>query len=138
RRLMWVSLGILLVLAGVEVALAVMRDSIISADVALKQSLGSGAAAHAEAGWVTRIPTFGQMILGFTLPFALAFVAIPLEYFVGSGRIVLGAAVVLAMRAAAFALRILAHVAREAGKVGVVAYDVIICGPLAIERWMRV
>ena len=38
RRLMWVSLTILLVLAGVEVALAVMRDLIISADVALKQS----------------------------------------------------------------------------------------------------
>ena len=40
---MWTSLTILLVLAGVEVALAVMRDMIIAADVALKQSLGNAA-----------------------------------------------------------------------------------------------
>src|SRR5258708_39538593 len=67
RRLMWASLSILLVLAGVEVALAVMRDTIISADVALKQQLGSATGiVHAQGGWVTRIPTFGQMSPGFT------------------------------------------------------------------------
>jgi hypothetical protein len=137
RRLMWVSLAaILLVLAGVEVALAVMRDAIISADVALKQSLGSGAVAHADAGWVTRIPTFGQMILGFTLPFGLAFVAIPLEYFVGSGRIVLGAGVTLLIRGAAFSLRVGASLANEGGKLAVNFYDVLIFAPLAIERWV--
>ncbi len=135
RRLMWVSLAILLVLAGVEVALAVMRDSIIAADVALKQSLGAGAA-QTEAGWVTRIPTFGQMILGFTLPFALAFVAIPLEYFVGAGRIVLGAALVLLIRGAAFSLRVGASLANEGGKLAVNLYDVLIFAPLAIERWV--
>jgi hypothetical protein len=132
---MWASLAILLVLAGVEVALAVMRDTIIAADVALKQQLGAGAVAP-ETGWVTRIPTFGQMILGFTLPFALAFVAIPLEYFVNSGRIVLGAGLVLAMRAGAFVLRILANLVREVGKLTVIAYDVLIFAPLAIERWI--
>jgi len=137
RRLMWASLAILLVLAGVEVALAVMRDTIIAADVALKQQLGSAAsAARAEAGWVTRIPTFGQMILGFTLPFALAFVAIPLEYFINSGRIVLGALLVLSLRALAFALRISSQIVKEAGKLVGVFYDVIIFAPLAIERWV--
>jgi hypothetical protein len=138
RRLMWASLSILLVLAGVEVALAVMRDLIISADVALKQSLGSGGAAPtAETGWVARIPTFGQMILGFTLPFALAFVAIPLEYFVNAGRIVLGTGLVLLMRASAFALRIASNMFKEAGKLAIVLYDVIIFAPLAIERWVH-
>jgi hypothetical protein len=139
RRLMWVSFSILLVLAGVEVALAVMRDLIIAADVALKQTLGSGAAgAAAESGWVTKIPTFGQMILGFTLPFALAFVAIPLEYLVNAGRIVLGAGLVLLLRGAAFALRITANLLREFGKLVVVLYDVVIFVPLAIERWVHV
>lgn len=138
RRLMWVSLGILLVLAGVEVALAVMRDSIIAADVALKQSLGTGAAAmQPETGWVTRIPTFGQMILGFTLPFALAFVAIPLEYFVGAGRIVLGAVLTMLVRGTAFALRLTASLVGEAGKLATHFYDVLIFVPLAIERWVR-
>jgi len=138
RRLMWASLAILLVLAGVEVALAVMRDTIISADVALKQQLGSaGAAAHAESGWVTRIPTFGQMILGFTLPFALAFVAIPLETFINSARTVLGAGLEMLMQALAFVLRFVANMAKELGRFTIMLYDVLIFAPLAIERWVQ-
>jgi hypothetical protein len=137
RRMMWVSLSILLVLAGFEVALAIMRDTIIASDVALKQSLADAtAAAAAESGWVTRIPTFGQMVLGFTLPFALAFVAIPLEHFVSTGRIVLGALMVMAMRGGAISLRVTASLVREAGKIVVVAYDVFIFAPLAVERWI--
>jgi hypothetical protein len=137
RRLMWASLIILLVLAGVEVALAVMRDTIISADVALKQQLGSVAGAvHADAGWVTRIPTFGQMILGFTLPFALAFVAIPLETFINSGRTVLGAGLELALQALAFVLRFTSSIAKETGRIVIMLYDVLIFAPLAIERWV--
>jgi hypothetical protein len=137
RRLMWASLTILLVLAGVEVALAVMRDMIISADVALKQQLGAAAGAvPVEAGWVTRIPTFGQMILGFTLPFALAFVAIPLEYFINSGRTVVGAGLEMALRGLAFILRFAANLIRGAGKLAIMLYDVLIFVPLAIERWV--
>jgi hypothetical protein len=137
RHLMWVSLVILLVLAGVEVALAVMRDQIIAADVALKQTLGgAGAVAPPEVGWVTRIPTAGQMILGFTLPFALAFVAIPLEYCINSGRVVLGATLVLALRGIGFLLRLAASMAKEGGKLAGALYDVIIFAPLAVERWV--
>ncbi|HUF22083.1 MAG TPA: hypothetical protein VMP00_15180, partial [Burkholderiales bacterium] len=136
RRLMWVSFTILLVLAGVEVALAVMRDLIIAGDVALKQALGAGGAAVADNGWVARIPTFGQMILGFTLPFALAFVAIPLEQLINSGRVVFGAALVLVMRSIAFVLRLAASLAREAGKLLGALYDIFIFVPLAIERWV--
>jgi hypothetical protein len=139
RRLMWASLIILLVLAGVEVALAVMRDTIISADVALKQQLGSTVGVvHAESGWVTRIPTFGQMILGFTLPFALAFVAIPLESFINSGRTVLGAGLELALQALAFVLRFVSSIARETGRIVIMLYDVLIFAPLAIERWVGI
>ncbi|UCH46997.1 MAG: hypothetical protein JSU95_12940 [Betaproteobacteria bacterium] len=138
RYLMWASLIILLILAGVEVALAVMRDTIVAADVALKQTLGAGeAGAAVEAGWVTRIPTFGQMILGFTLPFALAFVAIPLEYFIHSGRIVLGAVFVQSLRGGSFVLRLGANLIRETGKLLIAFYDIVIFVPLAIERWVK-
>jgi hypothetical protein len=137
RYLMWASLIILVILAGVEVALAVMRDTIVAADVALKQSLSSGeAGGAADSGWVTRIPTFGQMILGFTLPFALAFVAIPLEYFIHAGRIVLGAVFVQSLRGCAFLLRLGANLIRETGKLLIASYDIVIFVPLAIERWV--
>jgi hypothetical protein len=75
------------------------------------------------------------MILGFTLPFALAFVAIPLEYFINSGRTVLGAGMEIGLQALAFALRLLGNLVKEAGKLAVMFYDVVIFAPLAIERW---
>src|SRR5260221_2837449 len=132
---MWALLTILLVLAGFEVALAVMRDVIIAADVALKQRLGASAgAAHVETGWVNKIPTFGQMILGFTLPFALAFVAIPLDYFVNAGRTVVGAALEFGLRGSALLLRLAANLIRGTGNLAIMLYDVLIFVPLAIER----
>ena len=135
RTMMWISLSILLVLAGVEVALAVMRDLIVSADVALKQSLGSSAAVvPMDASWMTKIPTAGQMILGFTLPFALAFVAIPLEYFIQSSRSVFGNVLVLGIRTLALLLRILGVIIKQIGNALCMLYDALIFAPLLIER----
>ena len=134
-RMMWVAFAILLILAGVEVALAVMRDQIIAADLALKRGLGGEVEVVAvEMGWVARIPVAGQMILGFILPFALAFVAIPLEYFIYSARTVLGALLVFALRAVAFGLRLAGTVVRQVGRVLTMLYDAVIFLPLVIER----
>lgn len=135
RNMMWISLTILLVLAGVEVALAVMRDLIVSADVALKQSLGnSTVTAPVDASWMMKIPTAGQMILGFTLPFALAFVAIPLEYFIQSSRTVFGTAMVLGIRTLSLVLRVLGLFIKQAGNALCMLYDAVIFVPLLIER----
>jgi len=136
RWLVWISFTILLILAGVEVALAVMRDLIISADIALKQELAGGAAVVAAAAntWALDIPKAAQMILGFTLPFALAFVAIPLEYLIHSGRTVFGALLVLGIRGLAFAMRFISNMLRQIGKGTEYLYDAIIFLPLIIER----
>ena len=135
RTMMWISLTILLVLAGVEVALAVMRDLIVSADVALKQSLGNAAvAAPVDASWMMKIPTAGQMILGFTLPFALAFVAIPLEYFIQSSRTVFGNGLVFALRGLALLLRVVGVIVKQIGNALCMLYDAVIIVPLLIER----
>jgi hypothetical protein len=133
-RMMWVAFTILLILAGVEVALAVMRDQIIAADLALKRGLGGAEVVAVEMGWVSKIPVAGQMILGFILPFALAFVAIPLEYFIYSARTVLGALLVFAIRAVAFVLRLTSTVVRQVGRVVTMLYDAVIFLPLVIER----
>jgi len=138
-RLVWTSFAILLILAGVEVALAVMRDLIISADMELKRGLGgtAGAAPATDLGWVTRIPIAGQMILGFVLPFALAFIAIPLEYFISSGRTVVGALLVVLTRGMGLLLRMLSSLARQAATALTMLYDVVIFLPLLIERSVR-
>jgi hypothetical protein len=140
HRLAWVAFTILLILAGVEVALAVMRDLIITADIELKRGLGGAAGvttAPAELSWVTKIPVAGQMILGFILPFALAFIAIPLEYFISSGRTVIGALLVVATRSLAMLLRILSNLIRHVSTAITMLYDVLIFLPLLIERLVR-
>lgn len=138
RNLMWVSFAILFVLAGVEVALAVMRDQIIAADIALKRGLGGGEAAMvAEIGWVGQIPVAGQMVLGFVLPFALAFIAIPLEYFIFSARTVIGAAFVSVLRVSGFLLRLVGQIVRHLGRTVIMLYDAVIFIPLLIERLVR-
>ena len=134
RWLAWISFGILLILAGVEVALAVMRDLIISADIALKQELAGGAVTAAASTWALDIPKAAQMILGFILPFALAFVAIPLEYLIHSGRTVFGALLVLGIRGLGFVARFLSSMTRQVGKGVEHLYDAIIFLPLIIER----
>lgn len=140
RRMVIISFSILLVLAGVEVALAVMRDLIVSADLALKQALGGGTAAAATTAannWITKIPAAGQMILGFILPFALAFVAIPLEYFIYSARTVAGALLVMAIRGLGLLARTIASTAKQVGHTLIMLYDVVIFLPLVIERIVK-
>ena len=138
RRMAWISFTILLVLAGVEVALAVMRDLIITADMVLRQSLGSGGAvAPVVNSWITKIPAAGQMILGFILPFALAFVAIPLEYFIYSGRTVAGAMLVMVIRGLALLARAIATTAKQIGTTLILFYDVLIFLPLIVERMVK-
>lgn len=136
-RITWIAFGILLILAGVEVALAVMRDLIVAADMELKRGLSNVTAAPVEVSWVTKIPVAGQMILGFVLPFALAFVAIPLEYLISSGRAVLGVVVVGAMRTVSLILRMASNLSRHLATALVMLYDTIIFLPILIERAIR-
>ena len=131
KRLMWLAFGLLVTLAGIEAALALMRDMLIADKAALLQSLTTTAAQQAQAnGVLSGIPTAGQMLLGFILPFALAFIAIPLESFVNSARTVGGAALVLLARGAAFALRLGGNIVRSFARVVITLYDVVIVLPL--------
>ncbi len=137
RRMMWIALVLLVTLAGVEAALALMRDMLIADKQALLQSLATVPQAAVTDGWVGRIPTAGQMLLGFILPFALAFVAIPLESLIHSTRSVGGVLLAALVGALALALRVLANIARRMARVLITLYDVAIVLPLLIEHLAR-
>src|SRR5258708_2853897 len=137
QRMMWMAFVLLLTLAGVEAALALMRDMLIADKQALLQSLAATQQHAASDGLLARIPTAGQMLLGFILPFALAFVAIPLESFIVSSRTVGGAALVVLARGTAFALRLTGNLLRNLARVLITAYDVVIVVPLIIERMAK-
>jgi hypothetical protein len=130
HRMMIITLSLLTILAGVESALAFMRDRIAHDMEALRQTL----AGVEQTGLTTSmIPTIGQMVLGFILPFALAFVAIPLESFVSSSRTVLGAASAWLLRMTAFTLRLLGNLGYYAGRFIVNIYDLTIFPTIWLE-----
>jgi hypothetical protein len=137
RRMMWIALVLLVTLAGVEAALALMRDMLIADKQALVQSLATVQQAAATDGWVGRIPTAGQMLLGFILPFALAFIAIPLESLIHSTRTVGGSVLVALVASVGFVLRVLANVARRMARVLITLYDVVIVLPLVVEHFVK-
>jgi hypothetical protein len=135
RRLMLASLIFLVILAAIESSLALMRDMLIADKAALMHDLSSTAPA-ATGGWMSNIPMAGQMIMGFVLPFALAFVAIPLESVVHSLRTVLGVLLVQIMRGLGFVLRFTGVVFRRIAKVLELGYDILIVLPLMVEKWV--
>jgi len=135
QRLMFASLIFLVILAAIESSLALMRDILVADKVSLMRDLASAAPAASD-GLLTSIPMIGQMVMGFVLPFALAFVAIPLESAVYSMRTVLGVFLVQAMRGLGFLLRFTGLLLKRLPKVLELAYDVLIVIPLMIERWV--
>jgi hypothetical protein len=133
-RMIWISLGILVALAGVEASLAYMRDLLAADREALTQSLAGLEAAPAQLRW---IPSVGQMVMGFLLPFALAFAAIPLESFISSSRIALGNLLALALRALAASLEFAASLAENASPTLIHLYDFPIVIPLRLETLLQ-
>jgi hypothetical protein len=135
HRLMFASLIFLIILAAIESSLALMRDMLLVDKASLMRDLAS-TAPPVSNGLLTSIPMIGQMIMGFVLPFALAFVAIPLEHAMHSLRTVLGVFLVQAMRGLGFALRFAGMLFKRFPKVLEPAYDILIVIPLMIERWV--
>jgi len=131
KIIFWVLFGFLTILAGVESSLAFMRDRIAADMEALRQSL-----AGVEAGAVaaSNIPTVGQMIMGFILPFILTFVAIPFESFVSSSRTVLGLLGTWFLRALTFIFRLLGSLGFYLSRIVINIYDLLIFPALWLEE----
>ncbi len=123
------TLTVLTTLASVEAGLAYMREILLQDELATASLLRgeAGATMTSEALWIT---TAAQMGMGFILPFALTFVAIPLETFVQTLRHVLGMLAILALRLTALALRIIGNLVRQSGVLLQHLYDVFIFAPL--------
>jgi hypothetical protein len=135
-RMVWISLGILTSLAVVEAGLAFMREILVQDELATSAMLrGELAAATAPPFmWIT---TAAQMGMGFVLPFALTFVAIPLETFIHSLRTVLGMFTVALLRTIATLLRIAGTVFRGSGPFLAEVCDALAFLPLWIETKLR-
>ena len=131
---MFPVIGSLLILAGVEASLAYMRDLLAADREALRQTLAGIQATNPEFRW---IPSVGQMVMGFILPFALTFVAIPLESFIHSSRAAGGAALAGLLRALSFFLRMIGNITYHVCGMMAQIYDLLIFIPLRLEEIIR-
>ncbi len=131
-RMIWITFTILFLLASVEAGLAYMREVLLQDELATSALLrGDGdATLPGEFLWIT---TAAQMGMGFILPFALTFVAIPLETFVHSLRTVLGLAAIGLLRFVALTLRVIGNACRYLGALLRSIYDL----PLFIPLWLE-
>ena len=135
-RMIGITFAILLMLASVEAGLAYMREILMQDELATTALLrGGGIVVENDYLWIT---TAAQMGMGFTLPFALVFVAIPLETFVHSLRTVIGLSAIGLLRLLNLALRLFGHLLMHAGAALVRIYDIPIFMPLWIETvWLK-
>jgi hypothetical protein len=134
-RMIFVTFTILGMLASVEAGLAYMREILMQDELATTALLRGGAqVAVSDHLWIT---TAAQMGMGFTLPFALVFVAIPLETFVHSLRTVVGVIGIGLLRLLKFVLKLLGTLFTHTGTALVRIYDVAIFLPLWIESSRR-
>lgn len=136
-RLVWTFFSILLFLACVEAGLAFMRELLMQDAAATRAILRGESGAEIVQNSHLWITTAAQMGMGFVLPFALMFVAIPLETFVHSLRTVLGILGVSVLRVSAWLLRLVGNVVRFLSNAVIQVYDLIIFAPLWIERMIK-
>jgi hypothetical protein len=134
-RLGVVTFLILLLMASIEAGLAYMREVLLLDEMATNALLrGDNSAALVNSHlWIT---TAAQMGMGFVLPFALVFVAIPLETFVHSLRTVVGLIGSAVLQALALILRLLGNGCRHLGALACRVYDLPLFVPLWIETRM--
>ena len=131
-RMMWASFIMLLTLAGIEAGLAYMRELLSQDDAALVAGLLNNTQVIQDSSnrWIT---TAAQMGMGFILPFALTFVAIPLESFVQSSRTVVGIVGAALLRVLSVTFRVFGNIVRYAGTALTHLYDLLIFAPLWLE-----
>src|SRR5580658_7105977 len=135
-RMIFITFTILLLMASVEAGLAYMREVLLQDELAtnaLLRSDSTGSMVNQHL-WIT---TAAQMGMGFILPFALVFVAIPLETFVHSLRTVVGLTGIAVLQALALVLRLLGNCARHLGVLACRLYDLPLFVPLWIEAQMQ-
>jgi len=129
-RMIYITFTMLFLLASVEAGLAYMREVLLHDELATSALL-RGDGDVAVAGNFMWITTAAQMGMGFILPFALTFVAIPLETFVHSLRTVIGLLAIGILRFMSLALRLSGSTFRYLGVLFTQLYDL----PLFIPLW---
>jgi len=130
KLIFWIMFSFLFIFAAIEASLAFTRDMLAADREAMSQLFAGVEVAEPS---FRLIPSLGQMVMGFILPFVLTFVAIPLESFIHSFRTVSGLFIVWLLHVLVVIIRFVANVIYGMGRMIMNIYDLIIFIPLKIE-----
>jgi len=136
-RMAWSFFVLLFILSSVEAGLAFTRELLMEDEAATRAMLRGDGAAEIVSSSYLWITTAAQMAMGFILPFALMFVAVPLESFVHSSRTVIGLVGVGFLRAIIWLIRLIGNIVKFLSTTIITIYDLIIFAPLWIERTVK-
>lgn len=137
RAILAVALLGLLFLSSIEASLAVLREQIVDAETALRQSLAGALPPRVDAAGgsaVSNIPLVGQAVLGFVLPWILALVAIPLETFVETMGTAAVSVTAPLLQIVGTLARLLGYAMSSLVRVLQGLYDVYLAVPLKLQR----
>ncbi len=138
RRRVMIGAGVLLLLmAGVEAGLAVMREYLVAQDVQTRALLAGEAAQGAEDRFWGVFPVAVQAAMGFVLPLVLALAAIPLDALFHTGRILAQRVYAVLVQLTARLLHVVAAVWERVHRVLASLYDLVIFFWLQLARAIR-
>ena len=121
----------LLFLSSVEASLAILRESLAEAKTALDISLAGELAATVQ-NVNSNITVIGQAALGFTLPWILAVIAIPLEMFIEASQHAFARFYTILITLLCYIATALAYVIEGLFKILVHLFDIYIIVPTQI------
>lgn len=135
RRLFWVGLLVLLVVAGLQGVMAFARDLFFARD----QLLALIVAGEADIlGSVLQwIPMLTKTVIALFLPLFLALAAVPVEAFLRHGRVVLGVFLALILHLLGFGLGVTIRVVRWVAALVSRVYALLIFIPVRLEAQIR-
>jgi len=136
KALFWCLLGLLTLLALSQSGLLYLRATILNANDPLS-ALIQYPVVVVEAPMLDEWLAIGaRMLLGFILPFALLFTAVPVERWLETLRTLAADALILALNGISLVLRLAATVVRYLADMLLALYDLVISLPLWLEeRW---
>lgn len=130
KIIFYILLGFLFIFASVEASLTYMNDILITDRASLTLLLTGVEVTEPPLHW---IPTMGQAVMAFVLPFLMIFLAIPLELFVLSLRTMIGGVLVWLLRIFIIFIQLVISVFLGVERLMINFYDLVIFIPLAIE-----
>lgn len=136
RMLLYAALLGLFFLASVEAALAVLREHIAATNAATTQAL-AGQTATSAGTEGSNITVIGQATLGFTLPWILAMVAVPLEMLIESSQHVLTKIVILLIKLVGYFIGMIGHLINTVMKTIIHIYDAYIIIPTKVGNLIQ-